>query len=226
MNSLLAFVLLLPILPLATAARPKVELYYETLCPYSRSFYLQQLEPVYGKLSSYIDVEVIPFGNVKVASGPDGIPLFTCQHGAAECYGNRVQACVIHLAANWTTSLAYVKCVFEPTSWKDTYTNSPRCADQVKPDWWMEVKECTDGQQGFDLIVANWKRTAGLVPKHNYVPWIVIDGVHTEELQEAAQSNLLAYLCANQLAGQNVPACAASKGKPLLKANKESVTFA
>lgn len=78
-------------------AKPKVELYYETLCPYSKNFYLDQLDPTFQKLTeANVDVEVIPFGNVKVNEGPDGIPLFNCQHGAAECYGNRVRYFIIY----------------------------------------------------------------------------------------------------------------------------------
>ncbi|KAH9388004.1 antigen processing and presentation of exogenous peptide antigen via MHC class I [Tyrophagus putrescentiae] len=180
-----------------TKAKPKVELYYETLCPYSKNFYLEQLEPTFKKLTlDVVDVEVVPFGNVKVAEGPDGIPLFTCQHGAAECYGNRVQACVIALTSN-LASLDYVR---------------ELCANQLGLNW-AQIKTCHAGQQGLDLIIANWKRTDALVPKKAYVPWIVINGVHTEELQEAAQTDLLGYLCKNDLAGQNLPQCAAAKNK-------------
>ena len=38
-------------------------------------------------------------------------------------------------------------------------------------------------------------RTESLDPPHNYVPWIVVDGKHTDELQEAAQTNLVGLVC-------------------------------
>ena len=39
--------------------------------------------------------------------------------------------------------------------------------------------------------------TESLDPTHNYVPWLVIDGEHTEDKQSAAMQDLLAYVCSN-----------------------------
>ena len=38
-------------------------------------------------------------------------------------------------------------------------------------------------------------KTESLDPPHNYVPWIVVDGEHNNELQQAAMDNLLALVC-------------------------------
>ena len=200
--------------------KTKVELYYESLCPYSRAFFVDQLEPTYQKLVDYIDVEVIPYGNVRVNQSVGGSPVFICQHGAAECYGNRVQACVIDYLANATAaSLEYVRCMFAPgnqqnpvpgidSNWKNTYTNAEACANvQFGQQIWPTITECTGGPLGQELIIRNWQRTANLIPKHSYVPWIVIEGVHTEELQNEAQDALLSYLCSNYLTDNNVAAC-------------------
>ena len=37
--------------------------------------------------------------------------------------------------------------------------------------------------------------TESLDPTHNYVPWLVIDGEHTEDKQSEAMEDLLAYVC-------------------------------
>jgi hypothetical protein len=38
-------------------------------------------------------------------------------------------------------------------------------------------------------------KTETLNPPHKYVPWIVINGEHTDELQNEAQTNLVALVC-------------------------------
>jgi hypothetical protein len=38
-------------------------------------------------------------------------------------------------------------------------------------------------------------RTASLIPKHTWVPWIVIDGVFRQEYQDQAVENLLKLIC-------------------------------
>ena len=38
-------------------------------------------------------------------------------------------------------------------------------------------------------------KTEALSPPHKYVPWIVINGEHTDELQNEAQTNLVALVC-------------------------------
>ncbi|KAI2795983.1 hypothetical protein RDWZM_004640 [Blomia tropicalis] len=186
--------------------KPKMELYYETLCPYCNEFVVNQLVPTYKKLVNYVNFEVIPFGNVKVTIGPDGIPLFKCQHGAAECFGNRVQACAIDINQNLTLSLDYIYCMYNDPDWKNTYDTWKRCATKLSMDW-KTVEICNEGKRGFELIKINWKRTTNLIPPKEYVPWIVIDGKHTETMQKEAQADLLSYLCKNQLAGQLIPQC-------------------
>src|SRR5699024_7883053 len=112
-------------------------------------------------------LDLVPFGNVNVTThgAANSTPTFTCQHGPNECYGNKVQACIIaHQSV--ATSLSYVQCMFlgthlqtTPDSWKDVKTNSESCANLLFIDW-ADVKRCVDGAEGEKLIEANWKRTA------------------------------------------------------------------
>ena len=39
------------------------------------------------------------------------------------------------------------------------------------------------------------EKTEALDPPHNYVPWIVVNGAHTDEIQSEAQEDLLALVC-------------------------------
>lgn len=38
-------------------------------------------------------------------------------------------------------------------------------------------------------------KTEALNPKHTYVPWITLEGVHTEEIQNEAENNLVGLIC-------------------------------
>ena len=38
-------------------------------------------------------------------------------------------------------------------------------------------------------------KTESLDPPHQYVPWIVINGKHTDSLQTQAQTNLVSLVC-------------------------------
>ena len=37
--------------------------------------------------------------------------------------------------------------------------------------------------------------TEGLDPRHNYIPWMVVDDKHTDEIQDEAEFNLLPFIC-------------------------------
>ena len=38
-------------------------------------------------------------------------------------------------------------------------------------------------------------KTEALDPAHEYVPWIVVNGKHTDEIQTQAMTNLVALVC-------------------------------
>merc|ERR1711894_623546 len=69
-----------------------IEIYYESLCPYSRQYIIDQLYPTYNSdLGKYLDVELFP---IALHYAPDGSGgwNFECQHGnyegVKECYSS------------------------------------------------------------------------------------------------------------------------------------------
>lgn len=44
----------------------KLTVYYETLCPFSRLFILNQLEPNFWRFHDHLKLELVPYGIVKV----------------------------------------------------------------------------------------------------------------------------------------------------------------
>ena len=49
--------------------------------------------------------------------------------------------------------------------------------------------------------------TEALKPAHQYVPWLVADGVHTDAIQNAVGSNLLGYVCKMYKGSKVAAAC-------------------
>ncbi|KAI7688502.1 Gamma-interferon-inducible lysosomal thiol reductase [Sarcoptes scabiei] len=173
----------------------QISLYYESICPDSRKFFLNQLYPTYEKLNRFMDVELVPFGNANVSyPRHDNKPVFHCQHGPNECHGNRIQACVIEMVRNTDTSLRFVHCMFQQSDWKDTSATARRCAQSMQLDW-SKIEQCANGDEGERLLIAYSLKTFNLNPEHTYVPWIVIDKNHTTTMQSRAESGLLRYLC-------------------------------
>ncbi|CAG2107511.1 unnamed protein product [Medioppia subpectinata] len=179
------------------AAPVKIDVYYEALCPYSKQFIVEQLIPTYNKVASIITVGLIPFGNAKwkKVAKPDGTfdVEFTCQHGEQECIGNRIHDCVL-LDEPIDKTLAFQDCIFKSADWKTPAKAGKPCAEQLKLNW-TSIDECSTGPLGRGLLLLNGERHVALKPQAKGVPWIVANGVHTDDIQERAQGDLLKYVC-------------------------------
>ena len=68
-------------------------------------------------------------------------------------------------------------------------------------------------------------KTESLDPPHNFVPWIVVDGEHDNEIQQAAMDNLLALVCKlykvdlvkSLSAGNNFVECSREQNQPSVR---------
>lgn len=186
---------------LTTSKPPLLSLYYESLCPGCHAFITTQLVPTYEKLDSLIDIELVPYGNAMEVNG-----TIECQHGPNECYGNVVQACLLaENGGDAKQSLTFITCMIEQPNSDDTHSSAKKCATDLRLDW-SSLSNCANGPEGARLIAANKAKTDALQPAHQYVPWILIDGVHTEDLENKCLANLLGYLCKNYLS-KNQPEC-------------------
>ncbi|CAG2117474.1 unnamed protein product [Medioppia subpectinata] len=182
-----------------TGAEPpvKIDVYYESLCPYSKNFIVDQLIPTYNKVASIITVGLIPFGNAKWTKieNPNGNfdVEFTCQHGEQECIGNRIHDCVL-LRESIDRTLAFTDCIFKSSQWKTPASAGKQCAEEVRQNW-TTINECQTGPLGRGLLLLHGERHISQNPRPNYVPWIAINGVHNEDLQDRAQKDLLTLVC-------------------------------
>uniref|UniRef100_A0A8C4QCF7 Gamma-interferon-inducible lysosomal thiol reductase n=1 Tax=Eptatretus burgeri TaxID=7764 RepID=A0A8C4QCF7_EPTBU len=169
-----------------------VDLYVESLCPDCRMFMAYQLFPTWLLVEDIMNVTLIPYGNAKETRGKEGWK-FTCQHGPDECYGNLLETCLIHFLPNNDDHLPIINCM---ETARDPITAAESCVQMLAPSKiWNDVVKCSNGSLGNDIMHKNAIRTDGLQPPHKYVPWIVINGVHTEEIQQQASNSLLAVVC-------------------------------
>lgn len=83
-----------------------VALYYESLCPDCQFFATKQLKPIYEEIKNHVELLLVPFGKSESENHH-----FYCQHGPAECTGNRIQSCVLD-AVNYEqdASVRFVDC--------------------------------------------------------------------------------------------------------------------
>jgi len=172
-----------------------VELYYESLCPGCRNFISTMIYPTFDKLrdTGIVKFGLYPYGNAVETENKDGSWNITCQHGPEECLGNLLEVCLMHYLS-WDPDL-YVPVISCMESADDPVMSAEGCINQLSTASYEAVKGCAKGPEGNRLAHAMGAKTESLDPPHNYVPWVVVDGEHNNEIQQAAMDNLLALVC-------------------------------
>jgi interferon gamma-inducible protein 30 len=64
-----------------------------------------------------------------------------------------------------------------------------------------KLNSCANDILGNSLLHSAGVLTDSLLPKLNYVPWIVIDKMHTNDMQKEAENDLVKYICRNYKVG-------------------------
>uniref|UniRef100_A0A0D9VSY6 Gamma-interferon-inducible lysosomal thiol reductase n=1 Tax=Leersia perrieri TaxID=77586 RepID=A0A0D9VSY6_9ORYZ len=165
--------------------RVDVALYYESLCPYSAKFVVDNLAKVFkdGLLSS-INLSLVPYGNARVRDGK-----ISCQHGSQECFLNTVEACAIDAWPDLRVHFRFIYCVEElvvnhkQQEWESCFA---KLNLDPKP-----VTDCYKSERGHQLSLKYGRQTDALQPPHKYVPWVVVDGQPLYEDYE----NFESYIC-------------------------------
>ncbi|XP_017007373.1 gamma-interferon-inducible lysosomal thiol reductase isoform X1 [Drosophila takahashii] len=160
-----------------------VTLLYESLCPDSRNF-MHQLGPVYEEFQDYLDILLVPFG--KSQSERNGA-IFHCQHGPAECKGNRLQSCVINSTGNQAAQVKFVVCQMLAPD----YSRIDQCANEA--GLLTDVVHCLSSETGTKLQLQ-----AELVTKQyspSFIPTIVYNGVFDQQLQDHSLRDFRGTVC-------------------------------
>ncbi|XP_057862946.2 gamma-interferon-responsive lysosomal thiol protein [Cryptomeria japonica] len=168
------------------AEKVSVDLYYESLCPYSANFFVNYLDKFFTDgLIDIVDLKLFPYGNAKI--GPN--ETISCQHGPYECVLNTVEACAIDAWPALNQHFPFISCIenfvlaHEATEWKT-------CFEKTSLDPKV-IKDCFESGHGKKLELQYAEETNSLEPPHQYVPWVVLNGQPLYEDYE----NVEEYIC-------------------------------
>lgn len=183
------------------ADKVNVSLYYESLCPGCRQFLVLQLMPTFIMLNDIMNLELVPYGNAQEKQVGDKFE-FTCQHGPDECLGNMIETCVMDKVPD--AAVAVIYCMEAAVNVVKAVES---CLALFSPTTvFGDIMACVNGEEGNQLMHQNAKKTTSLQPPHQYVPWITINGEHSDDLQEKAMNSLFKLVC-SLYKGQAPAAC-------------------
>ncbi|XP_063836872.1 GILT-like protein 1 isoform X1 [Ostrinia nubilalis] len=198
MKSLLVFCLLVTIYGALAKTKKsedkvKIAVYYESLCPDSKKFITEQLAPVWRDFRGVVKVKLVPYGK-STHDKVDGKWQFICHHGPDECYGNKVQSCILKDRKLLDTEkMELVICLMgqaQPDKSLDT------CLAQVKKEAEStKLKACASGAQGDSLLATYGDKTDTVQRPLGFVPTIVINEKFDQANQDEAFTNLRGLVC-------------------------------
>lgn len=194
--------------------RLELVLLYEALCPDCQEFIIDQLalsiSEFGGEFWTHVHLVLYPYGNAEETYDPKKDRwVFRCQHGPEECMGNLIATCAMNSVGNEAKKwFPFVHCMELKSrdgggkgsipaekgdhllSVSDARKDGESCAKEARLNWTL-VSECVGDWKGNLVQHAVAKAT----PKHEYVPWVILNGKHTEEMQEAAEKDLFKLVC-------------------------------
>ncbi|RVE60975.1 hypothetical protein OJAV_G00165970 [Oryzias javanicus] len=187
-----------------TAEPVQVGLYYESLCPGCRAFLVEMLFPTWNLLNDIMSVNLVPYGNAQEKT--EGTKyVFECQHGEDECLGNMIETCLLNM-----TEMAF-QIIYCMESSTDVLGSVESCLKVYDPQLSMDkLNSCSKGDLGNQLMHQNALQTASLKPPHQYVPWVTINGEHSDDLQQKATTSLFSLVC-SMYKGSKPVACGGSQ---------------
>ena len=187
----------------------QVELYYESQCPGCREMITTSFYDAYQQ-DGLLDMAVIifiPYGNAQESSSsknpnPDPRPYhFKCQHGPSECIYNMIETCALDKIKCPSDQFEFLNCIENHDENRDIdqdyYDIAFKCAIEanLKDAVVEEIKICSTSQEGNELEHEMAIKTEALNPPHTYVPYVVVNGVHDDDIQTDVTDSLFDYIC-------------------------------
>lgn len=161
------------------ARKVKLSLFFESKCPDSRRFIVDQLIPTYQTLNGSMELDFVPFGKARTL----GQNRMICQHGPSECQGNRFMACILARSSNQTANLLAIGCLFD---WNKTEKD---CTTEHlgKAVDYEDLQRCSKSEESYTMMQDYEKRTGRI----SYVPRIEINGKQTGDFEADCEHDLI-----------------------------------
>lgn len=191
----------------------KVEVYYETYCPYCVQFLNGSLRQAWEdvELRERMSLDLHPFGNgrlypeERVSEGYHfwhqnaSYPLIECQHKEQECLGNTIHACAV---ADLEASkyMPFLLCMVSYGVGAGPELTSYACGTKLGVDM-PALKACATSRRGHNLHVAHGQRTHE--KNLTSVPVAMVNG---QRIDNGDKGDLIRAVC-GVLDGQKPAAC-------------------
>ncbi|XP_021913568.1 GILT-like protein 1 isoform X2 [Zootermopsis nevadensis] len=191
------------VVPSAIVPPILVTVFYEALCPDSRSFFTKQLLPTFEKIPLLIQINLVPYGKAMTETVGTSY-RFTCQHGPLECRANKIHACAIAKVTQPDIQLKYITCMISDNM------NPEKIGEECAQDHdvrWKEVVGCAVGSEGEELLKQHGEATNALNPRVSFVPTVLLD--QSQDNQPGILKNLFKEVCTHlqEQRLQLVPEC-------------------
>ena len=180
------------LLSLIFTQSPLITIYIESLCPDCTGFISTSFKEFYNlNITNLASIEIIPFGNAnETYNETTQLYEFSCQHGENECYGNIIETCAINIIGKYLSGSLLI-CIEENILQMDK--NFTRVLDYCleDKDLMNQLLTCAQSKTG-----NTWEHyMAQKTEYHQYVPWILVDGIHDVEIENRILNNMTDYLC-------------------------------
>mmetsp|Transcript_47458 Transcript_47458/g.113895 ORF Transcript_47458/g.113895 Transcript_47458/m.113895 type:complete len:281 (+) Transcript_47458:113-955(+) len=172
----------------------RVELFYETMCPYCHQLINNTLMPLWNdpEMRQAMDLRLLPAGNVMVLPTENISKgyvfwhpevaghkhVFRCQHGESECLGNLIHSCAIKLLAEPEKYMPLIFCMAERTNHMPE-KSSFECMEELGVDP-EPIRNCVLTPEADDDMFTITQVDKSISPARQYVPWVMVDGNHIE----------------------------------------------
>merc|ERR1719163_1768847 len=156
------------------------------------------------ELRAQVELRLFPYGNAAVSKSGK----VECQHGPVECRGNVVEACGMqHLGWSDNRFMPYIECLEQELDNNIAPDDAlKQCAYLIHDKAFVaSMQTCVAGSEGADLV----KKMAAATPKHTYVPWVQVNGAHSED----AENDLVGLVC-KQMSGAKPKQCTEPRPGP------------
>ena len=138
---------------------------------------------------------------------------FECQHGPSECTYNIIEACALAKIDCPLQAFQYIDCIERNDESRDPsqdyYKVAMTCCKllDLPEDTISAMEDCATGAEGIELEHEAAVKTDSLDPPHQFVPYVVVNGEHDDDVQNDISDSLFKYVCKAYLGPNKSSAC-------------------
>ena len=190
----------------ATAEPVQLGIYYEVCCPFCQALITGTFSEAWSipGFTEIANVSLVPFGHEYYNMTKSGDYNFYCQHGTNECDGNKYAACVRYVY-NYDATI-YVPFIIDvERKMNQNGCFSEMCCAQ-ESDYvqnvslslgldWKKIDDCFNSQSGINALLYEAELTDKLNPTLASVPWVVVNGNHSDSQNSACEQDILQCVC-------------------------------